>query len=52
VENPNLSRVEEIGFTELMRGGGHGASGSRVDWIEVYGKPVPRVTSGTASRSR
>jgi hypothetical protein len=52
VENPNLSRVEEIGFTELMRGGGHGASGSRIDWIEVYGKPVPRVGSGAASSSR
>ena len=52
VENPNLSRVEEIGFTELMRGGGHGSAGSRVDWIEVYGKPVPRVAPGKASSSR
>ena len=46
IDNPNLSRVEEIGFTDLMRGGGHSAPGSRVDWIEVYGKPVPRVASG------
>ena len=52
VENPNLSRVEEIGFTELMRGAGHGGSGSRIDWIEVHGKPVPRVASGTTSSSR
>ena len=52
VENPNLSRVEEIGFTDLMRGGGHGAPGSRIDWIEVYGKPVPRVASGTTSSNR
>jgi hypothetical protein len=52
VENPNLSRVEEIGFTELMRGGGHGSSGSRIDWIEVYGKPVPRAASGATSSSR
>ena len=47
-EKPNLSRVEEIGFTDLMPGGGHGAPGSRIDWIEVYGKPVPRaLTSAT-----
>jgi hypothetical protein len=50
VDYPDLSRVEEIGFTDLMRGSGHGSGGgSRVDWIEVYGKPVPRVASGTTS---
>ncbi len=43
VDYPDLSKVEEIGFTDLMRGAGHGsAGGSRLDWIEVYGKPVPR----------
>jgi hypothetical protein len=53
VDYPDLSKVEEIGFTDLMRGAGHGsAGGSRVDWIEVYGKPVPRVASGTKSSSR
>jgi hypothetical protein len=52
IDNPNLSRVEEIGFTDLMRGGGHGAPGTRVDWIEVYGKPVPRVASGAPSNSK
>jgi hypothetical protein len=52
VENPDLSRVDEIGFTELMRGGGHGSAGSRIDWIEVYGKPVPRAASVTKSSSR
>jgi hypothetical protein len=52
IDNPNLSRVEEIGFTEMMRGGGHGASGSRIDWIEVYGKPVPRVVSSTTRSSQ
>lgn len=35
-DNPDLSRVEEIGWTDLMRGGGTPAS-SRLDWIEVYG---------------
>lgn len=39
VENPDLSNVEEIGFTDLMRGGGSDAS-SRLDWIEVYGDRV------------
>jgi hypothetical protein len=36
VDKPDLARVEEIGFTDLMRGGGTPAC-SRVDWIEVYG---------------
>lgn len=39
VEDPDLSRVTEVGFTDLMRGGGSRAS-SRLDWIEVYGKTV------------
>lgn len=44
VDFPDLSRVEEIGFTDLMRGSGHGSGGgSRLDWIEVTGTPVPRV---------
>lgn len=40
-ENPDLSNVEEIGFTDLMRGGIWFAC-SRLDWIEVYGVPVKR----------
>ena len=36
-EKPSLSQVEEVGFTDLMPGGGSDAS-SRLDWIEVYGK--------------
>jgi hypothetical protein len=43
VPYPDLSRVEEIGFTDMMRGAGHGSGGgSRLDWIEVTGRPVPR----------
>lgn len=38
-KDPDLSRVTEIGFTDLMAGGGTPAS-SRLDWIAVYGKPV------------
>ena len=41
VKNPDLSKVAEIGFTDLMAGGGTPAS-SRVDWIEVYGKEVSK----------
>jgi hypothetical protein len=41
VAAPDLSRVEEIGWTSLMTGGGTPAS-TRVDWIEVYGRAVAR----------
>jgi hypothetical protein len=39
--NPDLSNVEEVGFTDLMPGGQSSAC-SRLDWIEVDGKPVKR----------
>ena len=43
VPNVDLSKVDEIGYTDLMQGAGHGNSGwSDVGTIEVYGKPVPR----------
>jgi hypothetical protein len=43
VEHPDLSKVDEIGFTDLLPGSGHGPGGwSDVAWIEVYGKPVKR----------
>lgn len=50
VENPNLSRVDEIGFTDLMRGGpsppgASSAASSRIDWIEVYAFAVKRPES-------
>lgn len=41
VNNVNLLKVDEIGFTDLMTGGGTDSS-SRLDWIEVYGKSVER----------
>ena len=41
VTNPDLSRIDEIGFTDLMRGG-YSTACSRLDWIEVYGKSVAR----------
>lgn len=39
VQDPDLSKVREIGFTDLMAGGGTPAS-SRLDWIAVYGRSV------------
>lgn len=38
-DDPDLSRVVEIGFTDL-RGGNSSPSSARLDWIEVYGKPA------------
>jgi hypothetical protein len=42
-KDPDLSKVDEVGFTDLMRGSGGGpGGGTRVDWIEVYGNTLPR----------
>lgn len=41
ITNPDLSKVDEIGFTDLMTGGGSYAC-SRLDWIEVDAKAVKR----------
>lgn len=44
--NVDLSKVDEVGFTDLSRGAGHNPAGSSaVDWIEVYGKAVRRNPS-------
>jgi hypothetical protein len=49
VEKPDLSRVDEIGWAQLIPGSGHGVGGFvSVSKFEVWGKPVPRVN--TASR--
>jgi hypothetical protein len=43
VEKPDLSKVDEVGFVDLLPGSGHGAGGwIDVAAIEVYGKPVKR----------
>ncbi len=43
VENPDLSKVDEVGFVDLMPGTGHGSGGwVNVAKFEVYGKPVKR----------
>ena len=47
VPKPDLSKVDEIGFTDLMPGSGHGPGGwSDVAWIEVYGKTVKHEAGG------
>jgi len=47
VEKPDLSKVDEIGFTDLMPGSGHGQGGwSDVGKIEVYAKAVKRDSGG------
>jgi hypothetical protein len=43
VEHPDLSKVDEVGFADLMPGSGHGPGGYvNVGRIDVYGKPVKR----------
>jgi hypothetical protein len=43
VEKPDLTKVDEIGFADLLPGSGHGPGGwVDVAAIEVYGKPVKR----------
>ena len=45
--NVDLSKVDEVGFTDLMRGSGGGpGGGTRVDWMEVYGSAWERAAVG------
>lgn len=51
VEHPDLSKVDEVGFADLMPSSGHGPGGwSDVAWMEVYGKTVKRDAATTSSR--
>lgn len=51
IEHPDLSKVDEIGFADLMPGTGHGSGGwVNVGGIEVYGQLVPRSATTTAAR--
>lgn len=47
-EKPDLSRVDEIGFTDLMAGGRTPAS-SRLDWIEVWAAGRKRENRNASS---
>jgi hypothetical protein len=43
VPNVDLTKVDEVGYIDLMPGSGHGPGGwSDVAQIEVYGRPVKR----------
>lgn len=43
LDKVDLSKVDAVGFADLMPGSGHGNGGYvDVGWIEVYGKPVKR----------
>jgi hypothetical protein len=49
-QKPDLSKVVEVGFADLMPARGHGAGGdSHLGSIEVFGKLVPRGAT-TSSR--
>lgn len=53
MEHVDLTKVDEIGFTDLQAGSGHGAGGSsRVSWLEVYGTPVKRDGAAAPQSSK
>ncbi|MEQ1759628.1 MAG: hypothetical protein ABL986_15025 [Vicinamibacterales bacterium] len=46
VKNPDLSKVDEIGWVDLAPGGGHGNAGwYNVSTFEVLGKAIPRLAA-------
>jgi hypothetical protein len=49
LDKVDLSKVDAVGFADLMPGSGHGNGGyDDVGWIEVYGKPVKRDAPAAA----
>jgi hypothetical protein len=43
INNPDLSKIDEIGFADLMPSSGHGPGGwADVGKVEVFAKSVPR----------
>jgi len=50
VPEPDLSKVDEVGFVDLMPGSGHGTGGYiQIGRIEIFGKPVPRAVATNSS---
>jgi hypothetical protein len=46
LDKVDLSKVDAVGFVDLMPGSGHGSGGyDDVGWMEVYGKPVARAAN-------
>src|SRR4030095_202816 len=53
VANPDLTKVDEVGYIDLMPGSGHGPGGwSDVAQIEVYGRSVARESRAARARLR
>jgi len=53
LDSVDLTKVDEIGFADLMPGSGHGDGGYvDVGWVEVYGKPVSGMAPHRACASR
>lgn len=51
VKTPDLSKVDEVGFVDLMPSGGHGNAGwANVSAFELYAKSVPRGASSATAR--
>ena len=51
VTNPDLTKVDEVGFADLMPGSGHGTGGYiHLSTIEVFGKPVSRAATTASNR--
>jgi len=51
VPDPDLSKIDEIGFVDLMPSSGHGTGGYiQLGAIEVYGKPVPRSAISSSNQ--
>jgi len=51
VPNPDLTKVDEVGFADLMPGSGHGTGGYiHLGTIEVFGKAVPRAATTASNR--
>jgi len=49
VPNPDLSKIDEVGFADLMPGSGHGTGGYiQLGTIEVYGKTLPRIATSSS----
>jgi hypothetical protein len=51
VGTPDLTKVDEIGFSDLMAGGWIPAT-TRVNFFEVYGKAIPRSDPGLTPTPR
>ena len=53
VPDPDLSKVDEVGFVDLMPSSGHGTGGYiQLGQIEVFGKPVPRAANMSSNNKR